>query len=101
MSDKISAQKLVNIMLEELRTEGICVFKAKWTFAWDRMDAIDAKVVNVNVGNGFEEAVAVLSENKTGVFLYVGPFAIENKPSKETLLLFECDNGIYIKDKLF
>ena len=69
-------------------------FKANWTGAWDLNDG-QASVVEVNVGSGPEKAVKVLSpEGHIGI--YVGPYELENKPSKEENFLFYCNDGWFI-----
>lgn len=100
MSKGIGVSELVTLIKSEIRNEGACYYKAKWDFAWDSNEAINAKVVTVNIGNGFEDALAV-KDDTGGTFIYAGNIAIENFPDKETLLMFECDTAIYIKDRLF
>jgi len=71
-------------------------FKADWHGAWDEFfsDGI-ASVVWVNAGDGPVESVAVINR-RYGIMYYVGPFSLEQLPSKEQLLMFRCTGAFFV-----
>lgn len=71
--------------------------KVNWTGVFDRFDVVEAKEITINRGNGFEQAIEVVGVN--GKFLYFGSFEIHNYPTDEEILMFNCSNGIFIKNK--
>lgn len=89
-SDNITADELVKKISTE--TE----IKVNFTGAWDLLDSIKgAKVITINRGKGFEEAIKVTSNH--GDFLYMPPFKMEAEATDTTLLLFYADDAIFIK----
>jgi len=73
-------------------------FKANWTGAWDMYNVNNVKMVVINRGYGFEDAVSVEGSDK-GMFIYMPPFTLANKPTDKEMLLFYADDAIYIKNK--
>lgn len=97
--EPIEADALADLI--ESEAEEDAAFKANWTGTWDRNDAGETAVVEVNRGHGPEEAIEVTSENEAGRmtrFVYVGPFLVETMPDEDTMLTFHCTGAIAIID---
>lgn len=93
LSKPMSSSQIVKLLNAECGEE----FKADWTGATDKFGPIkDAKITKINRGNGFEEAVMVTSGQKD-TMIYIGPFVLGNLPTKDTMLIFSCDDAIYIE----
>ena len=90
-SQPVKARKLVELLL----TQRGSTAKANWTGAWDRVEVDGAKVVTVNRGKGFEDAVAVSTAG--GHMVYMEPFTVENMPTAGEMLLFHCTDGLFVK----
>jgi hypothetical protein len=86
-----SAKRIVQILEQERGQD----FKANWTGVWDRNRSENARVVTINRGSGFEEAVAV--DANLGMMIYMGPFSIEEMPTPKTMFLFNCDSAFFVK----
>lgn len=72
--------------------------KVNFTGAWDKYGPVsEAKVITVNKGGGFEDALSVKSPH--GTFIYFPQFKLESKPSEDTMLLFHAgEDSFFIKD---
>ena len=85
-------------LAELLKTEVGNQMKANWDGAWDRCDVGEVTVVKVNRGAGFEDALVVAPKSiSQGYMLYFGPYALENLPTQDTILLFYCNEAVYIE----
>lgn len=70
-------------------------FKANWTGAWDGAVSDNPRLVTVNRGKGFESAVAVRAAG--GDMVYMGPFKVDDMPTKDAMFMFHCDDALFIK----
>ena len=87
-SKNISTNELLSLIKSQIGEE----FKAMWTFAWDTNDIASARKTTINRGKGSEDAILI--KNSSGVSaIYIAPFKLENKPTDDTMLLFECDDA--------
>jgi hypothetical protein len=75
-------------------------FKANWTGVWDKFGPIkEAITTEINRGSGFEKAILVSCD--PGTFIYMGPFKLEGRPTKDMMLLFKAGDGIYVNNVIF
>lgn len=81
---------------EIIRSEKGEQFHANFNGIWDRCTGGDAKVVQVNRGNGFEDAVAV-EVDEDGIFFYFGTFNYAHGPSATEMFGFYADGGFFVK----
>lgn len=87
-SENISTDELLRLVNSQVGDN----FKAMWTFAWDMNDIAMARKTSVNRGNGKEDAILI--KNSSGVSaIYIGPFKLENAPTDDSMLLFECTDA--------
>lgn len=91
-SRDISTDELLSLVKSQVGED----FKANWTGAWDRNDIASVRKTTINRGNGGEDAILI--KNSSGVSaIYIGPFKLEEEPTEDTMLLFECSDA-YIFD---
>ena len=94
---EVTTKKIVEI----LETQKDQDFKANFTGAWDRYHCNKASIITINRGDGFEQAVKVeggpVALNDE-YFIYMAPFTIEQEPTDQIMLLFYCDNALFVKE---
>lgn len=93
----------IDALLDQLKYEWArCQpFKAAHanTRAWDKctFGKLAPCIGTVNRGKGFEKVLKVPTEN--GMMMYFGPFHLENLPTETKMLLFLCDDSLFILSK--
>ena len=85
-------------VLKYLRKEHGQPFGVNWTGAWDKMTVGMATPITINRGKGFEAAIAVeaVDSDIGGHMIYMGPYKITQTPTREDMLMFESDDGMFI-----
>lgn len=82
---------------EVIRNERGQPFKADWHGATDEFDSQgSADVVWINDGRGFQPGVQVVHED-FGTMYYVGPFKIEQMPTRERMFIFHCAGAMLVR----
>lgn len=98
MDDELTLGVTARELADIAKTQVGHNIKANWTGAWDRCRVAEVGIAQVNVGKGFEDALAIASKSlEKGYMLYIGPYVVTSLPTDEWMLLFTCRDALYME----